>query len=317
MQKRFVYSLTVTGIVLSSSLAPANAALFSQAFVFGDSISDAGLTFSLTGGMAPPSPPYAGRLSNGPVWVEYLQNSLGLTSSLATNFAVAGATTGTQNTTSPLLPGIAQQVGGFLAGNPSADSNALYILYGGANDYLGGGQTNPNIAIDNLGNYITALYGAGARNFLVPNLPDLGKLPGTLPPNPNSLGLGQLSIAHNTLLANRLGTLSTTLPGSKITSLDFFSLFTDAITRPSEYGFTNVTQGCLLTSEPGVPVLPVQVCSNPNEYLFWDVIHPTTRTHQILGEFAASALGVPEPSTVLGLLAVGLIGAGARLTKKP
>ncbi len=58
--------------------------------VFGDSLSDNGNYFALTGGQYPPSPPYyQGRFSNGPVWPE-------VTADLADvplkDFAYGGAT---------------------------------------------------------------------------------------------------------------------------------------------------------------------------------------------------------------------------------
>ena len=31
-------------------------------------------------------------------------------------------------------------------------------------------------------------------------------------------------------------------------------------------------------------------CNNPNDYLFWDGIHPTSAGHAILAEFIGSAL---------------------------
>jgi len=307
-------SLSVTGFVILSFCVPTAANAFSQAFVFGDSLSDAGRFFIASGGIAP-QPPYDQRFSNGIVWVEYLQTSLGLTPTLQTNFAIAGATTGNANTVDPGLPGIEQQVGGFLLTNPAVDSDALYIVFGGANDYLGNQPINVSDSVDNIGDYIIDLYNAGARNFLIPNLPDLGQLPATLS-TPNSSNLSLITQSHNGLLAFTLSSLSQNIPSIEITSLDIFSLFADARNRLIEYEFTNVDQACLSTIQDGIPVQPIQVCPNPNEYLFWDNIHPTTRSHQLIGQLALKALGIPEPSSTWGLLGLGLIAAGLSLIKK-
>jgi phospholipase/lecithinase/hemolysin len=311
-------SLSVTGLVMLSFLVPhrAIAALFSQVYVFGDSLSDTGRLYQFTTNNIPPfpfpipvSPPYAQKLSNGPLWVEYLQQSLGLTPNPVTNFALAGATTGNTNTTFAALPGLQQQVAFFLAG-PAADPNALYVVWAGANDYLGEGQADASIPVTNISNAVSALYGKGARKFLVPNLPFLGRLPNT---RPNSI-LDQRTLDHDALLASRLTGLSATLPGSQITPLNVFFLFDDAITNPGKYGFTNVTDPCLPTDPLGVPAgVP---CANPDNYLFWDGIHPTTRTHRFIGQLAATALGVPEPSVTLGLVTLGLGAVGLRLGKK-
>ena len=65
------------------------------------------------------------------------------------------------------------EVTAYVAAHPAVDPNALYVVFGGANDYLNGGQTNPAIPVANITNEITTLAGHGARYFLVPNLPDL------------------------------------------------------------------------------------------------------------------------------------------------
>ena len=63
----------LTGIMLALLLAPALAFAgpINVVNVFGDSLSDEGNAFLLTGGTFPP-PPYVQRASNGPVAVEYL-----------------------------------------------------------------------------------------------------------------------------------------------------------------------------------------------------------------------------------------------------
>lgn len=310
---------SVTGFLVLSFLVPhpAKAALFSKIYVFGDSLSDVGRFHQFTEENfsvgIPIGPPYAQKFSNGPLWVEHFQESLGLTPDPSTNFALAGSTTGDINTTIPELPGVEQQVAGFLTG-PPVDPNALYILWAGSNDYLGGAQTDPAIPVDNIEGYISSLYEVGARNFMIPELPDLGRLPNTLPPNPNSMFLSQLSLAHNMQLASTLSSLSVRLPNSNIIPLDIASLISDAINNPSEFEFTNVTDACLPTEPLGIPTGPP--CVNPDQYLFWDGIHPTTRAHQFVGQLATQALSVPEPSATLALVTLGVVAVGWRLGKK-
>ncbi|MDE2000230.1 MAG: PEP-CTERM sorting domain-containing protein [Burkholderiales bacterium] len=43
------------------------------------------------------------------------------------------------------------------------------------------------------------------------------------------------------------------------------------------------------------------VCANPDNYLFWDGVHPTAAAHQVLGQAFAAA--VPEPESYALLLA--------------
>lgn len=311
MQKQ----LLVTGLFFSSVLFPlqATAQDSQQLYVFGDSLSDTGNLYNATGGTIPPSPPYSqGRFSNDRLWVEYLAADLGATS---TNFAFGGATTGSNNTIPipdslpiPPLPGLEQQITSFQAANPIANPDALYVIWAGANDYLGGGVVDPSVPVNNLSGAITTLAESGAENFLVVNLPDLGKIPGTSN-SPQASSLSTLTSLHNSNLDTSLDALSTSY-GIDIYDLDVSSLFAAAIAQPAKYGFTNVTDACL--TDTGI-------CSNPNQYLFWDELHPTDTAHKIIGELASSRLEaepVPEPSAGLGILALGGLGAGTLLKRK-
>lgn len=186
-------------------------------------------------------------------------------------------------------------------------STALYVILVGANDYNRFGQTDVSIPVNNIKNGIESLYTRGARNFLVPNLPDLGKTPENLNNPTNAALLSTRVRDHNQLLANTLNTLPGTLSGASIVSPDLFSLFNNFIANQSDYGFTNVTNACLVS---GV------VCANPQQYIFWDGVHPSARAHQFIGQFAAGALGVPEPANTFGLVAIGIGFLGTRLLVK-
>jgi phospholipase/lecithinase/hemolysin len=74
--------------------------------------------------------------------------------------------------------------------------------------------------------------------------------------------------------------------------------------NPAAYGFTNVTDPCFNG---------VTVCADPNQYLFWDDIHPTAAADVFLGaEFAAA---VPEPSTSV-LVFAGLCAFAAAVRRR-
>ncbi|WP_392531841.1 SGNH/GDSL hydrolase family protein [Nostoc sp. C117] len=284
------------------------AANFSQIYAFGDSIVDDGNAFDLTqaaiGVEFPPSPPYfEGRFSNGPVWVEYLADDLGITS---TNFAVGGATTGTSNLVFPFLPGLVQQIQGFTATNPIADKNALYAIWAGGNDYFSGDIQEPTQPVNNLMNAVTSLANVGAKNFLVFNLPDLGNAPSTRN-LPNSAELNALTKAHNETLTQALNTLSKQEPNLNLTLFDENSLANRIIANKEEFGFTNVTDPCLQFNSPTT----FKICNNPDEYLFWDENHPTTRGHRVLA--GAVLVAVPESSTMLGTLVFAALGVAGTL----
>lgn len=267
---------------------------FSDMYVFGDSLCDIGNAFDATqkalGQGSPPSPPYfQGRFSNGPVWVEYLATLLELTSKRDTNFAIGGANTGTNNTfirDNPLnLPGLQQQIKSFIEDFKQAfrlaDPKALYIVWAGANDYLGGGVTQPAIPIENLSYAITSLAAVGAKNIMVLNLPNLGELPATRRDSQRSTLLNALTQQHNFSLAELLNTLSLD-SDVNIIPLDVNSLFHQVFTNPTKFGFTNVTDAKLDQS--------ADVESDADKFFFWDTLHPTTTAHIILAKLAFSLL---------------------------
>lgn len=166
-------------------------------------------------------------------------------------------------------------------------------------------MTDPTQPIENLSIAVTSLSSVGARNIVVPNLPDLGRLPGT-PADDRSSALSALTEAHNSGLAGALDSLSQNLgPVTNIIPLDVNAVFNRAIADPAQFGFTNVTNACLDN---------FVVCDNPDEFLFWDNLHPTAAGHQLLGKAAFAA--VPEPSSVLGTLTFGALGASALLKRK-
>jgi phospholipase/lecithinase/hemolysin len=298
---------------------------FQQFVVFGDSLSDTGNDFIATsafGVPTPASPPYdRGRFTDGPgstpsssiagVWHEQLANQLGLApatpylgSSTGTNYAFGGATTGGTG----IVPNVQTQVGLFLSGN-APSSNSLYIFWGGANDLLNAGSASDinsaaTNAVKNIAGDISTLAGAGAKNFLWVDLPPLNSVPRTQG-SPLNSALGTASVSFNTQMAAAIQQLQSSFPGIAITDVDVYSLFTSLLANPGAGGFTNVT----------TPAIGTNV--NPDTYLFWDDLHPTSAGHQAVANLALSDLDAtyadltasPEPATAgIFLLIGGLVG---------
>ena len=265
---------------------------FTQIVAFGDSLIDTGNVFAATG--QPPALYFDGRFSNGPVWVEYLADRLGIaapTPSLTggTDHAWGGAETGFGLSAAGTL-NINSQVTNFLAGN-TLSATQLVVIDGGANDFFNG-QTDPSVPVANRAAAITALAGAGGRTFIVQNLPQLGEIPATQGlPQAQRDALDQLTLAYDSLLSNSLDQLRSSL-GVTIGQVDLDRFLTDVRTNPSAYGFTNT-----MTSALGDGVL------SGDGYLFWDGVHPTTVGHKFIGDLAFASV-VPEPGG-LTLLATG------------
>src|SRR3954452_10687403 len=165
------------------------AAPFTRFVIFGDSLSDNGNAFIGTSGSTPAPPLYTtGKFTDGPdtspagtpggLWHEVLSGLLGepvATPFLAggTNFSGGGAKILPGD---PLIPSLGQQVALALAASGGhADPNALYVLWGGANDLYGAvetpGETAAGVAAtetamnQSLVMDIQLLAAAGARNF--------------------------------------------------------------------------------------------------------------------------------------------------------
>jgi phospholipase/lecithinase/hemolysin len=159
----------------------ATAAPFSSLFVFGDSLSDVGNISQATFGTTPGQYYSNGRFSNGPVYAESLATGLGLptlarSTTGGNDFAYGGAqTTGTGGFEGLFIRDIDEQVTQFLSSR-TANATSLFLIFAGANDLIGG-QTNMTVPINSLANSINRLVTAGARQFLVFNLPPLGSTP--------------------------------------------------------------------------------------------------------------------------------------------
>ena len=281
--RRCVLLVVAMGLVSASALASS----FSSLVVFGDSLSDNGNLYSLIG--YPPAPYYDGRFSNGPVAAEQLATNLGAP---LYDFAVGGATSGVGNyvdggtQTAPGmfgLPGMQAELAeaGPLLASPIVPSS-LFLVWGGANDFLTEGS--PTVAAANVDAIVAALESDGAQHILVPGLPDLGLTPDYYG---NPLATAYTD-AFNTALVAGLP------PGA--TYFDTANLLDEVVADPAAYGFTNVTTPCFNGTT---------VCSDPNQYLFWDGFHPTTAADTILADQFEQAAETPEPGSVV-LLATGL-----------
>lgn len=293
--------------------APLSAHAFSAMYVFGDSLSDSGNIHSLVG--IPVAPYVDGYFSNGPVWVQTLASRLGLPATTPSNlggnnYAWGGARISGAGFPSSL---VAQQQTYLGDTGGVADPDALYVVWGGGNDVRNNDDAN---GPTDIGTIISNLAAAGATNFLVPNLPDIGLTPESLAglaPGGDAALMTALTLAHNTALATQVADLSAADPSLNIVLFDVFSIFNMLVADPAAFGFANANAACyeglLGTGGPGA------VCANPDEYVFWDGIHPTATAHALLGNMAADLVQVvPIPGAIwlMGSALFGLIGLRRR-----
>ena len=268
MKNPFLRILAVMILWLGICCGKASAA-YSSLVTFGDSLSDNGNVM---------------RFTDGALWVELLADQSAMQ---LYDFAYGGATTGYDNPAigSPIT-GLQWQVDTYspLVGSLPSD-DTLLTVWAGANDLLQG--RDPGAAVANIGTALDKLYTAGGRNFLVANLPDVGKTPAFL-------SLADPSAAQNASLwtgyfdaglASMLHTFGDQHTDINLYMVDTFSIFNQ---------FSLGSQEWL--------------------DLFWtDGFHPSAAGHQLIYEAAASA--VPEPTSMF-LFAVGLMGLAGRTRKR-
>ena len=281
--KNLAFAILAVALLFQTSITRADDSTpFSRIIDFGDSLSDTGNFYQMTGGAYPTSPPYwQGRFCNGPVWGEYLAEDLGM-AGLEDNYAVGGATTGTENDSVPPFEGVQNQIALYLSSH-QGDPDALYILWAGHNDVfiaLRTGNLDLSQVVINTINNIRSLWAAGARHILVVNLADLSKTP-MLVSTDASAFVGSLLAGINENLADALHGLAA--EGVHTIPLDAFAFVDTVVAHPANYGFSDVT-------DEGVLIYP----ADPAGYLFWDNVHPTTRFQHVFEQFAIRHIPVTD-----------------------
>ena len=278
-----------------------------------------------------PPPPYyldgtgGATFSNGPNYSQVLAEKLGLAAKASllpggTNYAFGGARTDYQiyQFASNSFLGLTAQRDRLLADHPGGlDPNALYVVFGGGNNVQDmltgvrspgneglGAPSNVQETIADISSVVGSLYGAGARHLILANVPDVSLVPRIIELNNPVASFSAraasngINVGIDAIVAGHLAA------GRDIRKLDVYDLLNDTIADAAALGFTNTTGRAYNGDDLGFLTIGT-VVSNPEEYFFWDGIHPTARVHEILGN-AAYALAVPEPQTWL-LLGVGLV----------
>jgi phospholipase/lecithinase/hemolysin len=272
--------------LLLTAIATAADQPFSKIVTFGDSLSDTGNAFLYTGGLFPADP----RISNGALWTEHLAESLGMELLPEDQYAVAGARTDQDNFNAIFIPplagtGLQSQISTYLtdSGAQGADPAALHTIWIGANDLFTtltfGGNMGFTIhhAIQNTAQAVATLAGNGARHIMVVNLPDLGLTPFGLSTGPmGSVQLSYLTDLYNAGLQQALDYLETA--GIRTIRIDAAGLIREIAADPEAFGLANATDPALVSG------------NDPDEYLFWDGVHPTTAGHEMVAELAVEEL---------------------------
>jgi phospholipase/lecithinase/hemolysin len=334
--------MVVAAALFAATSSFGQAPTFSRVVVFGDSLSDTGNVRARTsskssGAIDYPSHTFNydnGRFTNDTdtdpashtylgVWHEQLartflalpaaSNSLGGVTGL--NYAFGGATTmnGTHEQTTVAdititIDDMGKQMDDYFAQH-ILDSNALFIVWGGGNDIRNDASSaSVTATVGRVDNLVSRLATAGAKYIMVPNVPPIGDTPSDLG-TPKGATENQAAAEYRKELAASLDALQSSLASQG---------FTPAIYRPDEwadtvrifsdgprFGFTNLTNPSQGNSS-----------ANPDQYLFWDDIHPTTAGHYRLALTAYNTMvnPTPAPSKAVNISTRMFVDTGERVS---
>ncbi len=293
----------------------------------------------------------SGRFTNGVTgrnFADYLGRALGLgdtspyVDSLVapgpgTNFAVGGATT--VFTDGEKRPDLLSEIKGLPASATSAtqpnpydynytyaaqnglvtpiDANSLVLIASGGNDVRGftagtdvaafvGGVAQATVAS------LDALYAAGARNFVMIGVPNIGLIPEVNGDPAKAAGAALLSAALNQSYASIAAGYSAKLGDQGLFRLiDIASLQADIVVNPEKYGLARSAVGKSCLRDGGL----IALAGNCAGYAYYDTIHPTDQVHQLIAGAIVSQL--PEPASwAMLIVGFGLTGTALRRARR-
>lgn len=336
-----VLAAAALSVGFASTSAAQTTPVFSRIVVFGDSLSDVGNLrarmedrgvnfpggefnysdgrFTNSSDTNPASQQYFG------VWHEQLArmfSNLAAATASANGgycYAFGGATTesGTQNYTlfgafgadvTVTIDNMGKQIDDFINAGV-VDPNALYAVWGGGNDLFDDhSPENVTAAAARVSRLVSRLADAGARHFIVPNVPPLGGVPryGGEPQTQDAKN--RASADFRALLDSNLDATAREFASRGISldmsRLDIWSLFIRFVADPSRYGFKDS-----LYPSQGQDV-------NPDTFLFWDDIHPTTAGHYQIAVEANRVLSgtARRPGRAVNLSTRVAVGGGENVS---
>jgi phospholipase/lecithinase/hemolysin len=267
--------------------------------VFGDSLSDSGNLASLSP-VDFPFPFFNNRISDGPVAIDHLASSIGK-NALASeeggnNYAVSGG-----NLLGNEVQDLVNQVSSYLSKvGGVADEQALYFLMIGGNDlralrsqtFLALANAEIAVAVDELVSQLMRLHNAGARQFFVVNVANVGRIPETLQRETLDPGVGNRATSYvnsfNQLLGEKLKQYRQ-LTSDSVFEFDLFTELDKLLDDPDTFGFTQTTVGCFDLEEISFHSDCV-FGFRFDRFVFFDNLHPASETNRLIGNAMITTL---------------------------
>ncbi|KAI3923975.1 hypothetical protein MKW92_003617 [Papaver armeniacum] len=171
---------------------------------------------------------------------------------------------------------------------------SIFLISTGSNDYLNNylqpqfsnsSQTYPpqefaNLLLDTFEQQLTTIYKLGGRKFVVYGLGALGCLPiviASANPKPTTLcveDVNNLINIYNNGLPTMLQRLASRLQGFTFVRADLFSLGYAQFQDPVKFGYADGRTPCCDFGVSGMCVPGQNPCSDRDDRLFYDAIHP-------------------------------------------
>jgi phospholipase/lecithinase/hemolysin len=230
------------------------------------------------------------------------------------NFAIGGATSGEDNV--GIVPfGLKQQIDNFKLQSQSSQETLdddLFSVWIGANDYFSFIEDDPTTeevietnfpnsdreitgavikVVDiNIGNAVREIIDAGGENIAIFNLPNIDRTPlAQKLVEKDRVTLQKLTLLHNRYLSNFIEETQVLNPEVNILEIDIDRLFDEILTKPHDFGLTNIVD-----NYSGIDIYTGNNSSsaegNPNEYLFFDSVHPTTTAQGLIADLVLTQL---------------------------
>lgn len=273
--------------------------------IFGDSLQDNGNLRQTVG--FPLEPFSGGRFCEGPVASEYLRDYIYQYTNIypqILNYAVGGALTSGKNPKTVIKHAafpLHDQLDRFCNKHNYFRGDELVILNGGGNNFLFAVHDEKpfiNIAgvyrvAEDIKEVADRLLKKGAGYLVIWNVPDATYVPAfNASPFPEWFSkIYKKYLKHNIhkqnrKIANYVQSLQLKYPERQIELFDAHHLFYNAIQNPFTFGFENAMHPCVKSfggvDEKGQVQKDLAVLADPEKYMFWDYVHPTSKGQRMI-----------------------------------